>query len=323
MECLSDHRPTGVVLLNLGGPKDLAGIPGFLKNLLSDPAVVPAPWPIRPWLARRIARKRSPMVAEHYRAIGGKSPIGGQTRAQVEALAADLGEGFLVRSAFRHSEPGADRAVQELFACGVRKIIALPVYPQWSASTSGSALADLKRAARAHKMEVLSTPSFPTGKGYIQALWESCSPLIEKSRAQHVLVSAHGLPQRLIDKGDPYVKETEQTFAAFSACLPSATPCSLAYQSRLGPVAWTQPYLVDEIKRLADEGVSALVVVPISFACENLETRYELDLETAQWARECGIESFRRAPSPGIHPAFIEQLAQLVGTTNERQGHGG
>jgi len=307
---LSEDQKTGVVLLNLGGPVSLEAIHKFLINMLSDPDLVPIPWPLRPILAHRIAKRRCGVVAEHYRAIGGQSPIGEQTEAQVAALAKQLGQGYLVKHAFRHSPPDAVRAVKELVARDVKQIVALPAYPQWSQTTTGSALKDLKKACRPYPLDLRATPSFPDGPGYIQALAEEAYDLLEENT--HVIVSAHGLPQRIVNKGDPYLAEVERTFAALKAELPRGVTCSLAFQSRLGPIEWTRPYLTDEIRRLGQAGTRSLMVVPVSFVCENLETLYELDLETAQLAKECGIATYRRAATPGTHPAFIDELTGLV-----------
>jgi ferrochelatase len=300
----------GVILLNLGGPEREEEIPTFLRSMLSDPHVVDLPWPARPVLARLISAARSKKVAERYRMIGGGSPIGEQTQKQVEALADQLGEAFVVRHVFRHAPPRAERALSELVAEGISRVVALPAYPQRSRSTTGSAVDDLRRATRLHRLEVIETSSFPDGAGYIESLIAGTLPLLEYST--NVIISAHGLTQRMIDQGDPYVDEVGRTADALAARLPSGTTCSLAFQSRLGPVEWTRPYLTDEIKRLAGEGVGSLVVVPISFAAECLETTYELSIEVAELAHQSGIASYRVAPAPGTHPAFIDELARLV-----------
>ena len=308
----------GVVLLNLGGPESEEEIPLFLRRLLSDPDVVPIPWPIRPLLARVIAHQRKDRVVHHYRAIGGKSPIGEQTRAQVQAIQARLGNGYLVRHVFRHSAPWARDVVRELSNLEVRRLIALPAYPQWSRSTTGSALADLEQAAKGCSLAVRAVRSYPAAPGWIEALRSLLFPLLEDGT--HVIFSAHGLPARSIRRGDPYVGEVQETAAALAALLPRGTGHSLAFQSRLGPVEWTRPYLTDELCRLGTAGCRAVVVVPVSFVCENLETRYELDSETAEWARQCGISSYHRVPTPGCHPAFIEELALQVQRTTREAG---
>jgi ferrochelatase len=134
------------------------------------------------------------------------------------------------------------------------------------------------------------------------------------------LITAHGLPQKAIERGDPYRDEVERTAVALAERLPAGVPSSLAFQSRLGPVEWTRPYLTDEIPRLAGEGVRSLVVAPISFVADCLETVHELVIETAELAAESGIESYRVAPAPGAHPAFIAELAGLVHRTAAQAG---
>jgi len=300
----------GVVLLNLGGPERQEDIPVFLRSMLSDPGIMNLPWPVRPMLAWLISKMRSKRLVGRYRTIGGHSPIGEQTRLQVEALAVRLGERFVVRYAFRHSPPRTDQVVAGLAAGGIDRVVALPAYPQRSRSTTGSALDDLKRAANAHGVSVIETESFPDGAGYIESLLSNTFPLLDDST--HVIITAHGLPKRMINNGDPYVEEVGRTVTALADRLPHGTAHSLAFQSRFGPMEWTRPYLTDEIDRLAGEGVRSLVVVPISFAAECLETSYELAIEVALIAKESRIAVYRVAPAPGSHPAFISCLERLV-----------
>ncbi len=314
---MGDER-IGVVLLNLGGPESLADVPAFLVRLLSDPDVVTLPWPIRPAIARIIAWRRSARVADHYRAIGGRSPMTDQTRAQVEALGVGLGDGYALRYAFRHSPPSADQVAAGLAEAGVRRVVALPAYPHWSRSTFGSAVRDLRRAAEACGLMLREVPAYPQADGFITALAAQVEPLL--TSGAHLVISAHGLPASIVRNGDPYVEHVRRTVTALVARLPAGTGHSLAFQSRMGPVEWTRPYLADEIRRLAADGVESLVVAPVSFACENLETLYELDHEMAGLARACGIGSFRRAPAPGCHPAFIGELVRLVERTARDAG---
>jgi ferrochelatase len=294
----------------MGGPANEHEIAGYLRRLLSDPEIMPLPWPLRTLLARRIARRRAPHTAEHYRAIGGASPIADETRVQAEALARELGSGFRVRYAFRYSEPGAEQVTASLAHEGVRRLVALPAYPQWSRTTSGSATDDLGRAARKAGLDLTVARSYPQGPGFVDALWDQAGALLADST--HVVFSAHGLPLRIVRAGDPYVDEIEKTVAALAARLPADTPYSLAFQSRMGMAEWTRPYLADEIQRLGQDGVNAVLVVPVSFACENLETLYELDIEIAALARRCGILAYRRAPAPGCHVGFIAELARVA-----------
>lgn len=307
-----------VVLLNLGSPEKEDTVPAYIRSLLSDPYVMPLPWPLRPLLAAFIALRRSDMVKGHYRAIGGRSPLSTQTRALVEALRTELGGSLPVRYVFRHSPPPALEVLTRLAAANVRRVVAVPAYPQWSRSTSGSALHAIETAARRIRIEIRSVPAFPAAQGYIEALGELTRPwLTPKS---YVLISAHGIPMRLIRSGDPYLEDVRKTVNAFREKLPAGTPHSLAFQSRVGRMEWTGPNLQDEVRRLAGEGIRSLVVVPISFVCENLETVYELDIELATLAGQCGITDFRRVATPGCHPAFIAELARLVRATAAEAG---
>jgi ferrochelatase len=300
-----------VLLANLGGPEGPADVAPFIERMLSDPLVMPLPWPLRRLLARLIARRRGPRVVEHYRAIGGASPVRRHTEAQGAALAALLGdEVAAVRTVLRYSEPRAAAVLAELAAAGVREAVALPLYPQFSSTTGGSALAEISAAAARAGIAVTATPSFPAARGWIAALAERTLPHLEPGC--HVLLTAHGLPQRIVDRGDPYVAEVRATAAALARALPPGTRTSLAFQSRLGPAEWTRPYLVDEVRRLATEGARSLVVVPLSFVCENLETLYELDIEVAALAAAAGVARYRRAGAVGCHPAFVAGLAELV-----------
>ncbi len=307
---MSERQPTGVLLLNLGGPATLADVRGFIASLLGDKEVLTLPAPLRVGLANLIAWRRAPRVRTFYQAIGGGSPIGRLTRDQVDALASALGDGFVVTHAFRHSPPRAARALAELAAAGARRVVVLPLYPQWSGSTTGSGVAEVEREAAGLGLELVKVGSYPAADGFIEALAAHTRPLISDGCV--VVATAHGLPQRTVDRGDPYVGDVRATFAALAAALPAGTRCTLAFQSRLGPVEWTRPYLVDEVQRLAREGVTSLVVVPLSFVSENLETLYELDVELAHLAAAAGVTSFRRAPVVGCHPAFVATLADLV-----------
>jgi ferrochelatase len=308
----------GVVLLNLGAPEGETDIPGYIRRMLSDPDVMPLRWPVRPLVAGMIARRRSGTVAGHYRAIGGRSPLCAQTLSQAQALERELGPGFAVQFAMRHSTPDARRAMSDLASAGVSRVVALPGYPQWTRSTSGSALRDLERAGRRLGVQVRCAPSFPDAPGYIDALAASTLPLL--TVGCHLLITAHGIPLRALEGGDPYLAEVSRTVAAVEKRMPPGTRCSLAFQSRVGRMPWTGPNLAEEVGRLAGEGVRSLVVLPISFVAENLETLYELDIELAAHARECGIPDFKRVPAPGCQAAFIAELARIARTTAREAG---
>jgi ferrochelatase len=310
MELAATQEPIGVALLNMGGPATVEEIRPFLTRLFSDAVMLPLPAPLRQLLARLIAWRRSPKVAGRYEAIGGGSPVGPESARQAHALQQRLGRGFAVRHVFRYSEPGPGMVLDKLYLLGVRRLVALPAYPQWSETTSGSSVAHLGRVARHLGLECLESPPYPAGEGFVRSLAAGIGPLLDG--ADHLLFTAHGLPARVVRRGDPYVAQVQRTVAALERLLPADPPRSLAFQSRLGPLAWVGPHVDDEIRRLAGAGVRRLVLAPITFVCENLETLWDLDREMAGLADRCGIEDYRRAPVPGTDPAFIGELARLV-----------
>jgi ferrochelatase len=300
----------GVVLLNMGGPADTGEIRPFLTRLFSDAAMLPVPSPLRQVLARFIAWRRAPKVAGRYEAIGGGSPVGAETARQAEALQAELGPAFAVRHAFRYTDPFPEEALAALHETGVTRLVALPAYPQYSVTTSGSSFSHLQGTARHFGMDCREAPAYPAGDGFIEALAAGLRPLLDG--ADHLLFAAHGLPQRVVERGDPYVDQVGQTVAALERELGDGPPSSLAFQSRLGPVAWVGPHIDEEIRRLGAAGVRRLVVAPVTFVCENLETLWDLDREMAGLAGESGITDYRRAPVPGCAAPFIGQLALLA-----------
>jgi len=299
-----------VAYFNLGGPRDLSGVSAFMGDLLGDPDVVSLPRPLRSLVSTAARLGRTGRVRRHYRAIGGGSPIFAQMRRQAGSIAADLGPGYMVIDCYSHSDPSVESAVAEASARGARSLVALPAYPHHSRATTVAPFARLARAARDRGMIFSRVGSWCREPEYIEALWETLSPSLEDGA--RVIVVAHGLPMRQAVRGDPYVPEVAATFEILARRMPSSVGCSLAFQSRLGPVRWTGPYLVDEVRRAGREGAKALVVVPVSFACENLETLYELDVEIARIARSAGIGRYTRIPAFGNHPLYARGLARLV-----------
>ncbi len=299
-----------VVLLNLGGPRSLEEVPRFLKSMLGDPEVVDLPWPLRFPISHLVAALRTKKARARYERIGGKSPVVPSTIRMAAALEEALGQKYTVRAAFRHSEPSIRQVLTKLADTGVRELFALPVFPQFAGSTTGSCLGELRKAARALGLEFISFQSYPDTPKYIEALTADLPEL--NPDGTHVIFCAHGLPERHIVKGDPYVAHVTRTAQAAAARLPSGVPWSVAYQSRLGPGRWTEPELTNEIDRLGRQGTQTLCVVPVSFANENLETLYDLDIVAAESAKRAGISRFIRLPAVGEHPAFIDELAGFV-----------
>jgi ferrochelatase len=309
-----DRDETAVILLNMGGPDSLGAVRPFLQNLFSDPEILPVPGPVRWLLARWIAARRAPRSAANYRVIGGKSPLAEITRAQARALGEALGSGYRVHVAMRYWNPRAQEAARQVRAERAARVVALPLYPQYSRATTGSSLADLAAALSAEGVGGLPrivVPSWHDFGPYADALAEAVKEALEGLAGATVLFSAHGLPVRLIEKGDPYLEQIQGTVAAVMERLPGV-PHRLAFQSRVGPVRWLEPAVGDALRTLAREGVRRLVVVSVSFVSDHIETLHEIDVEYAELARHLGFEAFRRTPSLNTRPAFIHALAELV-----------
>jgi ferrochelatase len=307
--------------MDLGGPESLSDVPLFAERLLADPSVLPGPAWLRRRAARAIAQMRAPQSRAKYQAIGGASPLPTIVTAQAKALHEALAAPFVVRPAFRFSAPSVESALRALHHEGIQRVVVVPTFPQYSETTAGTCLRAAREAAARLGLELATTPSFPSAEGFITCLSDVVRPVLED--VDWLLLTAHGLPESLIRKGDPYQREVEATAAALADSLGLAGDdgrWSLAYQSRLGPTRWLQPYVADEIQRVLALGVKRLCVVPISFACENLETRYDLDLEAAELARRSGCTRYRRAPTPGLHRLFIDQLAHLARAVADEQG---
>lgn len=303
-----------VVLLNMGGPDSLDAVRPFLENLFSDPEILRVPGFVRRPLAWWIARRRAPHSAENYRAIGGKSPLGEITRAQAKALEAELGPEYAVTVAMRYWRPRAAEAARAVRESGAQALVVLPLYPQFSRATTGSSLGDLERALAEEGLGSLpravirSWEDFPP---YAGALAECVREALGGLGNATVLFSAHGLPVKLVEEGDPYLGHVQATVAAVMAHFPGV-PHRLAFQSRAGPVRWLEPSVADELAALAGQGVKRVVVVPVSFVSDHIETLHEIDVEYGELALSLGFEVFRRSPSLNTRPSFVRALAQLV-----------
>lgn len=309
-----------VVLFNLGGPDSLDAVEPFLRNLFGDPAILALPRFLRTPLAWFIASRRAPFARDIYRKIGGRSPILEETEAQAKALDKVLTtRGIEARSfvAMRCWKPFSDAAAQAIKSWGADSILLLPLYPQFSTTTTGSALADWKRAAR---KAGLSAPTsticcYPQAEGFILAEVELIHQTLTRVRPgvdYRLLLSAHGLPKRIIAKGDPYQWQAEQTAAAIVDRLGIKNlDWRICYQSRVGPLDWIGPATDAEVKRAGADG-KAVVVAPIAFVSEHSETLVELDMDYAELARASGVPEYLRVPAVGVHPLFIAALADMV-----------
>jgi ferrochelatase len=308
-----------VILLNMGGPENEDEIRPFLRNLFSDREIIQLP--LQPLLSRLIIFFRTPNVIENYRKIGGGSPLIRITRAQAEALQKELksqGLDASVHMAMRYTPPRADDAVGAALAKGAETLLVLPLYPHNSRATTGSSLNDLHRAidVRSEKPAVREVTSWCDHPAYLDALAAKVRKGLDTFSVEHrdkieVIFSAHALPQKMIDDGDPYLEETEKTV---QGVLDRIGPVShhLAFQSRSGPVAWMRPGTEEVIDTLAEQGAKALLMVPVSFVSDHIETLYEIDILYKEQALAKGITEYRRTESLNTDPSFISALAKIV-----------
>ncbi|CAK6697484.1 ferrochelatase [Synechococcus sp. BA-124 BA4] len=318
----------GVLLLNLGGPERIEDVGPFLYNLFSDPEIIRLPTPLlqKP-LAWLISTLRSSKSKEAYRAIGGGSPLRRITEQQARELQSELrqrGVQATTYVAMRYWHPFTESAVGDIKADSVDEVVVLPLYPHFSISTSGSSFRELQRLRQADpafsKLPIRCIRSWYDHPGYVLAMAELIAAGVRSCHdpaTAHVFFSAHGVPRSYVEEaGDPYQQEIEAcsrlVMAKLDELLGHPNPSTLAYQSRVGPVEWLKPYTDEALVRLGEEGVKELVVVPISFVSEHIETLEEIDIEYREIATEAGISNFVRVPALDTYPTFIKGLADLV-----------
>jgi protoporphyrin/coproporphyrin ferrochelatase len=325
--------PIGLVVMNLGGPSSLDDVEPFLRRLFGDPDVIQLGWLsfLQPLLARTIAKRRGPLSRAAYQQIGGRSPIREETTAQADAVAAELARrGLAVKPvvAMAAWHPFAEEALGALAAQGIERAIALPLYPHESRTTTGSSLNQLEHA-RARQagaaIEIAAIRRYPDADGYVRAVVERVEDAIATLPAEHratapVMFSAHGLPEAYIKRGDPYLDDVRLTVETVSRRLGLGARARLCFQSRVGPQRWLGPTTEAVLDELAAAGTPAVVVVPIAFTGEHIETLQEIDILYKDRATHAGIVHFARARTVGCHPAFIAALADLVEATAHARG---
>ena len=321
---------TAIVLFNLGGPDRLEAVQPFLRNLFSDAAIINLPQPLRWLVARLISGRRAPIAQTIYARIGGRSPILEHTQAQAKALEDQLnhapdrlvGDESRVFIAMRYWHPMALETAREVASYSPDQVLLLPLYPQYSSTTTGSSATDWQRAARAAGITAPTKllccyPAFPR---YTASLTRQLAAAIAQARrrggAYRVLLSAHGLPKKVVAAGDPYQWQVERTAEAVIAGLgegndKAALDWLVCYQSRVGPLEWIGPSTEAEVTRAGADGVG-LVILPIAFVSEHSETLVELDMEYRELAERSDVPFYIRVPALGIDPGFIGALADLV-----------
>lgn len=314
-------RRIAVVLFNLGGPDDQASVKPFLFNLFNDPAIIGLPGVVRTPLARLISGRREKPAQANYAMMGGGSPLLPETRRQAEALEAALAPRLPddeVRAfiAMRYWSPLTEETAVEVAAFGPDEIVLLPLYPQFSTTTTESSL---KRwnAVYAGSGESRTVCCWPEAFGWVEAQAEGIAAKLDEAggRPVRVLFSAHGIPESLVSrKGDPYQEQVESTVAAVVAKLESMgrpVDHALCYQSRVGPMKWLGPSTPEALEQAAADGLGA-VVVPIAFVSEHVETLVELDIEYAELAHQLGVAPYLRVPAVGTSAPFIAALGDAA-----------
>ena len=309
---------TAVVLMNLGGPDSLDAVEPFLYNLFKDPAIIRLPAPLRLPLARLIAHGRAKTARNIYARLGGASPLLANTVAQAEALETALGNDYRCFVAMRYWHPTSTEAARAVGEWAPDEIVCLPLYPQFSTTTTASSLADWRAAAARQGIDrpARSICCYPAEGGFIDAVAGLIRPVLDRARSfgrePRLLLTAHGLPKRIVDRGDPYPDQVVMTARMIVAALASpGLDWRVCYQSRVGPLEWISPATDSEIRRAGADKVP-LVVAPISFVSEHSETLVELDLDYRHVAESSGVPAYHRVATVGVEPRFIGALAKLV-----------
>ncbi len=319
---LGEPRPrVAVVLFNLGGPDRPAAIRPFLVNLFKDPAILRVPGFVRPWLARIIAYARVKAATANYAILGGRSPLLELTQAQARAVEASLPE-YDARCfvAMRYWHPFSDAVAHEVLAWKPDRVLLLPLYPQFSTTTTGSSLSAWRAAAAKVGLAAPTTAlcCYHSDAGFASATAAIVRASHDAARAEigdaplRVLFSAHGLPESIVRAGDPYHFQIGRTVAAVRARLGlPGLDWTICFQSRATPQRWIGPSTETEIERAAHDK-TAILVVPIAFVSEHSETLVELDVEYREVAEKAGVPAYFRAPTQNADPGFIASLAGLA-----------
>lgn len=306
----------GAIFIDFGGPRDEAQLEPFLARLLAD--VLPGPDWLRTPLGAAIARRRAPRVAPGYRQIGW-SPLVATHQAQIAAVRQLLGtDAPPIASGMLFTPPEIADGLVDLRDQGVDRLIALTLFPHYSRATAGAAfhfLADAMRRIGVDHWPVHRVPAWPDLPGYVTAVADNVRQAVAALPGEgeiHLVFSPHGLPIRWVRQLDPYADQVRHTIQRVVDDVGWTGAWHVGWQSRVGPSRWLVPSTTDLLDELAGKGVRRVVLVPVAFASEHVETLYELDVEVAEHARRAGIVAFGRARAAGTHPAFIEGLAQLV-----------
>lgn len=309
-------RRVAIILFNLGGPDSQEAVRPFLFNLFNDKAIIGAPQPFRYLIAQLISRRREKLAKANYALMGGGSPILPETRKQAEALEAEMAKRvsnvtFRCFIAMRYWRPLIVQAAEAAIDWHATDAILLPLYPQFSTTTTGSAL---KAWTGICDLPVSTVCCYPESQKLAQAHADAILKAWKEGGSPdhpRILFSAHGLPQSIVDRGDPYQWQVEQSVAAVRKLLPAAWDVRICYQSRVGPMKWLAPSTEHEIK-VAAKDKAGVIVAPIAFVSEHVETLVELDIEYLALAKRLQLPFYLRAQTPSAAPRFIDALADLT-----------
>lgn len=311
----------GVVLFQLGGPDSLDAVEPFLRNLFSDPDIFDLPLAriVRPIFARTIAKLRAQKVRRNFLEIGGKSPIGEYTDRQARALERKLCESIDARVfvAMRYWKPFSADAIERLREVNCNRLILLPLFPQYSVATTGSSMSEWRRCVTRVGFDspTVLVDSYFEAPLYIDSVVDRIRQALARfpqGARPHLVFSAHGLPLKLIDAGDPYQRQIEQTVRLVVERGDFELPHTLCYQSKVGPGRWLQPGLLPILEKLGRDGEHAVLVIPIAFVSDHIETLSEIDIEARRDAARWGIRQFETMTGLNDSDLFISALAELV-----------
>lgn len=308
-----------VVLFNLGGPDSLEAIEPFLTNLFSDENIFKIPL-AQKFVAKIIARKRAPLVEGEYKMIGGKSPIGHWTEVQRSGLEKELRkeyESIDVFTCMRYWNPMTDEVAPKVAAGNYDKIVLLPLYPQYSKTTTFSSFEEWGKKYKNDKSKLIYINDFYKNEIYIKAINERIDEAlsrmsIELRNKMQLVFSAHGTPISLVKKGDPYSRHIKETVELVMKARNYSHPHHLCYQSKVGPVKWLEPATDTMIESLAEQGKKHMLVIPISFVSDHVETHYELDIEYREVAHKAKVEYYSVIKGLNDSETFVEALKSLT-----------
>ena len=314
-----------VLMLNLGGPASLAEVRPFLKNLFADREIIRFPGGAlgQKVFSSLLARRKAPSSAQNYAAIGGRSPLVDWTTRQGEGMRvlveAEADVELLIQPCMRYWHPMAEAALRAAQAFGAEHIVAFKQYPQYSTTTTGGSLRDLLRTAGRLGVTtpITAIERWHEHDPYVAAVAECVREGLSQVPAElrtgtRIVYSAHSLPMKFVDAGDPYPDQIRRTTELVHARTGLANAFEIAWQSKVGPVRWLQPSSIDRIRALPGEGARDVVVVPIAFVNDHIETLQELDRELRHAAETAGMRTFVRAPSLNVRPAFLRAIADLL-----------